>query len=307
MTEVSITSSVDLFDNSEYSWQRWLDNPPAKIDRPSKPQVSLIRSTAIALTIALHAILLYLLWLNSFTENTAVIIDKPMFLEFIVPVDIESVPLPDIAPPTDNDLPVSIPNAKPSLAEQKQPIKTDSIKPVDRPMIAEELTPAQSPPLRVFDSNGQPLISQTLLDKFDQAGEPDFKQKDGELLKQLIERPPPIEYRSTRFAKAWQPSETLIDEWLKKAVEKTSGSVRVPLNPRFNLVCGGSILGVIGGCRIVRNAGTGVIVERPPAPPWQRTQRVQCQQFTQQLENANNAEAAAEALSLLQTYCLDRK
>lgn len=116
-------------------------------------------------------------------------------------------------------------------------------------------------------------------------------------------RPRALEPRTTRFAKAWRGDVTLLDEWLGALMEMTSGEVSVPLNPKFNLVCRGSIAGLGGECRIVRNAGTGVIVERPPPAPWERSTRVQCAELRGQLANAADEESLLHLLERLSALC----
>jgi hypothetical protein len=107
----------------------------------------------------------------------------------------------------------------------------------------------------------------------------------------------------SRFAYAWRPRGNLIDDWLGQLVEKTTGKVTVPLNAKFSLVCGGSLAGLGGGCAIVRNGGTGVIVERPPPPPWERSNRVQCRELRAALEAAEEAAQVAYFIERLSALC----
>lgn len=120
---------------------------------------------------------------------------------------------------------------------------------------------------------------------------------------EVFYRPRALEPRTTRFATAWRGDATLLDEWLGALIEATSGEVSVPLNPKFNLVCHGSIAGLGGTCRIIRNAGSGVIVERPPPAPWERSTRVQCAELRAQLANATDEEALLHLLERLSALC----
>ncbi len=115
-------------------------------------------------------------------------------------------------------------------------------------------------------------------------------------------RPRALDPNPSRFAYAWRPRGNLIDDWLARAVEKVSGKVTIPLNAKFSLVCG-TVAGVAGGCAIVRNAGTGVIVQRPPPAPWERSNRVQCRELRQALEAAEEAAQVAYFIDRLSALC----
>lgn len=116
-------------------------------------------------------------------------------------------------------------------------------------------------------------------------------------------RPKALEPNTTRFARAWRPTSNLLDEWLGQLVEATSGELSVPLNPKFSLVCKASIAGLGGACGIVRNGGTGVIVQRPPPAPWERSNRVQCRELRERLEAAEEAAQVAYFLDRLSALC----
>ena len=115
-------------------------------------------------------------------------------------------------------------------------------------------------------------------------------------------RPRALDPNPSRFAHAWRPRGNLIDDWLGRLVEKASGKVSVPLNAKFSLVCG-TVAGVAGSCTIVRNGGTGVIVQRPPPAPWDRSNRVQCRELRQALEDAEEAVQVAYFLDRLSALC----
>ena len=115
-------------------------------------------------------------------------------------------------------------------------------------------------------------------------------------------RPRALDPNPSRFAHAWQPRRNLVDGWLGRLVEKASGKVSVPLNAKFSLVCG-TVAGIAGSCTIVRNGGTGVIVQRPPPAPWDRSNRVQCRELRQALEDAEEAVQVAYFLDRLSALC----
>lgn len=115
-------------------------------------------------------------------------------------------------------------------------------------------------------------------------------------------RPRALDPNPSRFAHAWRPRGNLVDDWLGQLVEKTTGQVSVPLNAKFSLVCG-TVAGLAGSCVIVRNGGTGVIVQRPPPAPWDRSNRVQCRELRQALEEAEEAVQVAYFLDRLSALC----
>lgn len=117
-------------------------------------------------------------------------------------------------------------------------------------------------------------------------------------------RPRALDPNPSRFAHAWQPRGNLIDGWLGALVEKATGKVSIPLNSKFNLVCA-TVAGVAGSCAIVRNAGTGVIVQRPPPAPWDRSHRVQCRELRQAVEAAEDPVELAYFLDRLSALCSD--
>jgi hypothetical protein len=118
-------------------------------------------------------------------------------------------------------------------------------------------------------------------------------------------RPLALEPNASAFAHAWKPGSSLLTDWLERAVNATTGTVSIPLNSKFKLVCKASVLGAAGACGIVRNGGTGVIVQRPPPAPWERSHRVQCRELREKLENANDPAVVASVLDSLAHLCVD--
>lgn len=119
----------------------------------------------------------------------------------------------------------------------------------------------------------------------------------------VLYRPRALDPAPSRFAQVWSESRgTVVDEWLGKVLEKATGTVSIPLNPKFNLVCG-TVAGLVGSCAIVRDGGTGVIVQRPPPAPWERSNRVQCRELRQALEDAEEAVQVAYFVDRLSALC----
>jgi hypothetical protein len=67
-------------------------------------------------------------------------------------------------------------------------------------------------------------------------------------------------YEPTRFDEYWEPQEDLLSEVLRKAVEKTTTEVRIPIPgaPGRFLVCRVSLLAAGGACGVER-PGAGII------------------------------------------------
>ena len=116
-------------------------------------------------------------------------------------------------------------------------------------------------------------------------------------------RPLALEPNTTSFARVWRPPQSVGSDVYERLLRATTGVVRIPLNPKFTLVCGASLAGLGGGCGIARVTGTGVIVERPPEAPWDRANRAQCRELRDQLDAAESADEVAFLLDRLTALC----
>jgi hypothetical protein len=89
----------------------------------------------------------------------------------------------------------------------------------------------------------------------------DFKFPDLEKAGHLLDRPPALVYEPTRFDQYWAPEEDVLTEVLRKAVEKTTKEVRIPIPgaPGRFLVCRVSLLAAGGACGVERNGGNNVV------------------------------------------------
>jgi hypothetical protein len=109
-----------------------------------------------------------------------------------------------------------------------------------------------------------PRLPDSLLEDMDRtARDPrfDFRMPDLDAAARLLERPPALVYEPTRFDEYWEPNEDLLSEVLRKAVEKTTKEVRIPIpgaRGRF-LVCRVSLLAAGGACGVERNGGNDVV------------------------------------------------
>ena len=122
---------------------------------------------------------------------------------------------------------------------------------------------------RVMDSEGRILIPQKALDEFLGGAE----NKEFEIgragqndMQKLLHRPVALEYRSTRFDKAWQGDKSELTKVLEKAVEKTTATIKIPVpgRPGAFLQCKLMVLAAGGGCGFVANDdGYFVLLDDP--------------------------------------------
>ena len=276
-------------------------------------QFSWRRSLAWAVSLALHLGLLVAMTLPSepvVLEAVADVAPAPAW----VPVDLldpaaeRSAPaLADrprtAAAPVDASATVAAPQGVPPLVD-----RAPSIEQVDAasPETTAAAVPAPAPVARTIpylDDEARALLPQeNLYSAKPPPREGDYYTPGNGSEDDVFYRPRALDPNPSRFAHAWRPRGNLIDDWLGRLVEKASGKVSVPLNAKFSLVCG-TVAGVAGACTIVRNGGTGVIVQRPPPAPWDRSNRVQCRELRQALEDAEEAVQVAYFLDRLSALC----
>lgn len=129
---------------------------------------------------------------------------------------------------------------------------------------AARATSTSEPPLQLYLPDGSLRLPEGLLADMDRSSrEPRFSfQMPGlDAAARLLDRPPTLVYEPTRFDEYWEPNEDLLNEVLRKAVEKTTKEVRIPIpgaRGRF-LVCRVSLLAAGGACGVERNGGNGVV------------------------------------------------
>jgi len=253
------------------------------------------RSLAWAFTIGLHAaVLLALLAPPRVPEgNPTLLVTLPEPLQWL---DVEAsvaVALPDVPETAASAATAAGPRAVAArqLAASEPARRTESL--------------SAERSVRLFDDEGralllhQPLFAATPAPREGSFFTPGDGSEDD-----VFYRPLALEPRTTRFAEAWRPTETLLDGLNRWLGDKLVREVHIPLNPKFNLVCVVSVTGV-GSCIIKRMGGTGVIVERGPPPPWERAQRVQCVELRRELAASDDAVRVAFLLERLAELCVD--
>lgn len=255
------------------------------------------RVLAIAVTIGLHGFTL--IWIS---RPPAPDLTQPLWVVDGTAAPEEAVSYRPISSPPDTIPPRrSVPtSARAAVASpgrvRERPIET-SLAPTPVPR-----NPFDMP---VLDAQGRPRLSEHLLAEMvvGPSNNADFLKPTDRSQRRIFDRPPPIEYQETSFDRVWQPQEGLLDEWTQRLGKIITSEISLPLNPRFALVCQVTITG-LGACRIQRNTGTQVLVDRPPPPPWERAQRVQCRELRDELARAQTTQEAVSTLDRLQALCV---
>ena len=113
-------------------------------------------------------------------------------------------------------------------------------------------------PLQLYQPDGSLRLPGSFVDDFDRTTAAqrrfDFEIPDIDKAGHWLDRPPVLAYEPTRFDRYWAPDENLLDKVLRKAVEKTTKEIRIPVPgaPGRTLVCKVSMLAMGGGCGVER-------------------------------------------------------
>lgn len=153
------------------------------------------------------------------------------------------------------------------LARAPTPPRARSTRPDPQPVATRPVPrtpPPANAPLQLYLPDGRLRIPDGLLEDIDRAATQrqfDFQMPNLDEAARLLDRPPALVYEPTRFDEYWEPNETLLDEVLRKAVEKTTKEVRIPIPgaPGRRLVCRVSLLAAGGACGMERNGGNDVV------------------------------------------------
>jgi hypothetical protein len=167
----------------------------------------------------------------------------------------ESAPVPAVAPPT--------PASSPS---ERTGHKVEARGPAPRTTPAS--VAANEPPSmpRLYRPDGGLALSDGLLDRLDAGADSGVEFRIAHLEKAgLFLRKPPIDYTPTRFDGFWVPSETLLQEWVRKGIQE----VTIPIpGSSWRIVCKVSLLAPGGACGILPvSQGTNPIERAPYVPP----------------------------------------
>jgi hypothetical protein len=137
-------------------------------------------------------------------------------------------------------------------------------RPRPEPKRTTRIAPTHDAPLQLYLPDGSLRLPEGMVADIDPLADErrfDFKFPDLEKAGHLLDRPPALVYEPTRFDQYWAPEEDVLTEVLRKAVEKTTKEVRIPIPgaPGRFLVCRVSLLAAGGACGVERNGGNNVV------------------------------------------------
>jgi hypothetical protein len=167
--------------------------------------------------------------------------------------------------------------------------------------------PTRDARLQLYLPDGSLRLPEGLLDDIDPiADERDFAFKMPDLGKaaRLLDRPPALVYESTRFDEYWEPQQDLVTAVLRKAVEKTTKEVRIPIpgaRGRF-LVCRVSLLAAGGACGMERNGGNAVVSLDDPAT-LSPVEAAACAAWWERIEGATTQDEWRATRRLYESEC----
>ena len=200
------------------------------------------RVTILLAVLAVHLIgarWLLLMFANGETANETTVV-----IQFIEPP-----PLPPLdALPTPGPTP---PSAKPG----RRPKPAIRLPRASGPAL--QAMPAR--PLRLYDEQGRLLVPDDLLEQIDKriGDQRVFSYQIPHLddAHKFFDRKPAVEYRATRFAGVYRPTQDVLTGLLTTLVEKSTKEIRVPVpgHPRSTMVCRVALLAFSGSCDILTN------------------------------------------------------
>jgi hypothetical protein len=137
-------------------------------------------------------------------------------------------------------------------------------RPGPEPRRTTRIAPTHEAPLQLYLPDGSLRLPEGMMADIDPLADErqfDFRYPDLEKAGHLLDRPPALVYEPTRFDQYWAPEEDVLTEVLRKAVEKTTKEVRIPIPgaPGRFLVCRVSLLAAGGACGVERNGGNNVV------------------------------------------------
>jgi hypothetical protein len=229
--------------SAPFAWDTDLQFAP----RPDAARA--LRTQRVFATVFVVALHVLFAWLLEWQSHPRIEVTKE---EVVVAVDfIATLPPETIHAPERADTPS--PDARPVATRppRTEPTRNLPSRPIDAVV-------REAPPLSLYRPDGSLRIPDEVLAKLeDNAGDDrqfDFQHPDLERAGHWLDRPPALVYEETRFEKYWKPNETLLDQVLRKAVEKTTKEVRIPIPgaPGRELVCVVSILAAGGACGVER-------------------------------------------------------
>jgi hypothetical protein len=220
------------------------------------------RSFATVLVVALHALFFWFIESQSRNEPLAMREDEAIRVDFIARLPEQRIRADAPAPP---ERATQAPPRTARPAKPQTPTQLQWVAPAPPPA-----QPATDAPLRLYAPDGSLRLPDGLMAKIDanaQDKQFEFQLPDLDKAGRFLDRPPVLAYEATRFEQYWQPNENMLDAILRKAVEKTTKEVRIPMPgaPGKSIVCRVSLLAAGGTCGVEFNGARGHPGEDDPA------------------------------------------
>jgi hypothetical protein len=170
--------------------------------------------------------------------------------------------------------------------------------------------PAAARPPRLFRADGSLELPETIADDLAKATDP--RREFGFQVPGVVEaqarahapRRRAIDYQGTRFEQGWIEETDPITAGLKKAVEKTTITVRIPLPraPGSKAVCKFSLAAMAGGCGI-RNESDGYVVRDDDPDTLDADEAAQCEAWWNEVVAATTPEQLRVARDRYEAQC----
>ena len=258
---------------------------------PAPPPSRLQRGAVAAFVIALHALFAWFVQYESQRRDEATgAPDVPVVIAFI-----ETLPRQVIrAEPTHDLAPMRIVPARQRV--------------VSAPSTPRQQRTGTDAPLRIYGPDGRLSLPDGLMEELDRkANDPqfDFQYPGLAEAERFLDRPPVLAYEATRFDKHWEPAnEDIVTEALRKAVEKTTAEIRIPIPgvPGKRYVCRIAILAASGSCGVESNGDPWFPGYDDPAT-LDPEEAAACQAWWDKIVGANSQAQWRETRALYESEC----
>ena len=204
---------------------------------------------AVTVAILLHVLFGWVIWRQM----------RPAYVALVTPqrqddaIEIRFIPRSSpIAAPPPPTMPAPPPPPQKTAAPRPRVIAPRVIaasEPVSKDAMTVQLPetkPADAPPPKLFDNNGQPLLPAAATST-PPAPAADYVQRMPTDSDKVMQHTTPIKYTPTRFDKYWHKGST-VDDGLQKAVDATTVSHTINLPRGVRIHCSISLAMLAGGC-----------------------------------------------------------
>jgi hypothetical protein len=182
-------------------------------------------------------------------------------------VEVESQRRDDVAGPEEQPVVVAFIESLPRLVIRAEPVSEAPPMRIVAPRAPapriqakpSRAAPPTDTPLRLYRPDGALRLPDGLMGELDRKADApqfDFQYPGVAEGAKAFARPPALVYEATRFDAHWEPAnEDVVTEVLRKAVEKSTAEVRIPIPgaPGKRFVCRIAILAASGSCGVESN------------------------------------------------------